>query len=105
MSGSAARPHCGLMACYLLHHRHEPDERGVVFASFNGHRSPLRHRPALASCCSGGLPPTGKRLEIKGMELVQVRDGKIVIDNLYYDAMTIRSWPLSRRSATAPQRR
>jgi steroid delta-isomerase-like uncharacterized protein len=35
------------------------------------------------------LPPTGKRLEIKGMELVQVRDGKIVIDNLYYDAMAI----------------
>ena len=35
------------------------------------------------------LPPTGKRLEIKGMELVQVRDGKIVIDNLYYDAMSL----------------
>jgi predicted ester cyclase len=35
------------------------------------------------------LPPTGKPLEIKGMELVQVRDGKIVIDNLYYDAMAI----------------
>jgi predicted ester cyclase len=35
------------------------------------------------------LPPTGKRLEIKGMELVQVRDGKIVIDNLYYDAMDV----------------
>ena len=35
------------------------------------------------------LPPTGKRLEIKGMELVVVRDGKIIIDNLYYDAMAI----------------
>jgi predicted ester cyclase len=35
------------------------------------------------------LPPSGKRLEIKGMELVQVRDGKIVVDNLYYDAMAI----------------
>ena len=35
------------------------------------------------------LPPTGKRLEIKGMELVQVRDGKIILDNLYYDAMAI----------------
>jgi steroid delta-isomerase-like uncharacterized protein len=31
------------------------------------------------------VPPTGKRLEIRGMELVQVRDGKIVVDNLYYD--------------------
>jgi steroid delta-isomerase-like uncharacterized protein len=35
------------------------------------------------------LPPTGKRLEIRGMELVEVRDGKIVIDNLYYDAMAV----------------
>ena len=33
------------------------------------------------------LPPTGKRVEIRGMELVQVRDGKIVVDNLYYDNM------------------
>ena len=31
------------------------------------------------------LPPTGKRIEIRGMELVQMRDGKIVVDNLYYD--------------------
>ena len=42
------------MHCYLLQHRHEPDECGVVFASFKGHRSPLRHRPTLASCRSGG---------------------------------------------------
>jgi hypothetical protein len=42
------------MACYLLHHRHEPDECGVVFASFKGHHSPLRHRPTLASCRTGG---------------------------------------------------
>jgi hypothetical protein len=42
------------MARYLLHHHHEPDECGVVFASFKGHESPLRHRPTLASCRSGG---------------------------------------------------
>ncbi len=35
------------------------------------------------------LAPTGKRLEIKGMELVQVRDGKIVVDNLYYDNLAV----------------
>jgi steroid delta-isomerase-like uncharacterized protein len=35
------------------------------------------------------LPPTGKRVEIRGMELVKVRDGKIVIDNLYYDNTAI----------------
>jgi steroid delta-isomerase-like uncharacterized protein len=34
------------------------------------------------------IPPTGKRVEIKGMEYVEVRDGKIVVDNLYYDFMS-----------------
>jgi len=42
------------MASYLLHHRHEPDECGVAFTSFKGHNSPLRHRPTLASCRTGG---------------------------------------------------
>jgi steroid delta-isomerase-like uncharacterized protein len=32
-------------------------------------------------------PATGGSVEIKGMELVEVRDGKIVVDNLYYDFM------------------
>ena len=30
-------------------------------------------------------PPTGKSVAIKGMEFVEVRDGRIVVDNLYYD--------------------
>jgi hypothetical protein len=42
------------MARYLLHHRHEPDECGVVFTSFKGYQSRLRHRPTFASCRSGG---------------------------------------------------
>jgi hypothetical protein len=42
------------MSKYLLHHHHEPPECGVVFASFKGHESPLRHQPALGSCVSGG---------------------------------------------------
>ena len=42
------------MARYLLHHRHEPEECGVVFASFKGHDSPLRHQTTLASCRTGG---------------------------------------------------
>ena len=42
------------MTRYLLEHRHEPQECGVVFASFKGHRSPLRHRSTLTSCRSGG---------------------------------------------------
>ena len=54
MSGWQRERHVGLMASYLLHHRHEPDECGVVFASFKGHASPLRHRPTLASCRTGG---------------------------------------------------
>ena len=39
---------------YLLLHQHEPDECGVVFTSFRGFESPLRHTPALASCRAGG---------------------------------------------------
>lgn len=39
---------------YLLQHRHEPRECGVVFASFKGFESPLRHEATLASCRSGG---------------------------------------------------
>ena len=42
------------MARYVLQHRHRPHECGVVFASFRGHASPLRHRSTLASCRSGG---------------------------------------------------
>jgi len=34
------------------------------------------------------IPATGERVEIKGMEYVEVRDGKIVVDNLYYDFLT-----------------
>ena len=54
MSGRRAQRHVGLMASYLLHHRHEPEQCGVVFASFKGHDSPLRHQPTLASCRTGG---------------------------------------------------
>jgi hypothetical protein len=42
------------MSRYVLEHHHEPSECGVVFASFKGHPSPLRHQATLASCRSGG---------------------------------------------------
>ena len=35
------------------------------------------------------VPPTGKRVEIRGMEFVQMRDRKIVVDNLYYDTTAV----------------
>jgi len=35
------------------------------------------------------LAPTGRRVEIKGMEIVRVLDGKIVVNNLYYDTMAV----------------
>ena len=34
-------------------------------------------------------PPTGKRIEAKGMELVQVRGGKLAVHHLYYDNMAV----------------
>jgi hypothetical protein len=42
------------MPSYLLWHRHEPVECRVAFAAWRGFVSPLRHRPALASCLTGG---------------------------------------------------
>jgi hypothetical protein len=42
------------MSRFVLHHRHEAHECGVVFASFRGLDSPLRRRRTLASCRSGG---------------------------------------------------
>ena len=41
------------MPRFLIHHRHEPQECGVVFAAFKGHDSALRHRLTLASCPFG----------------------------------------------------
>jgi steroid delta-isomerase-like uncharacterized protein len=35
------------------------------------------------------LRPTGKRVEVKGMEFVEVRNGKIVADNMYYDNLAV----------------
>jgi steroid delta-isomerase-like uncharacterized protein len=50
----------------------------------------------------GELPPTGRRVELRGMELVEVRDGKIVVDNLYYDNMAVMAQlGLVREGATA----
>ena len=42
------------MSRYLLQHSHLPRECGVVFKSFKGHDSPLRHQATLGSCRSGG---------------------------------------------------
>lgn len=35
------------------------------------------------------VPPTGKRLEVDGMEVVGLRDGKIVLNTLYYDMASV----------------
>ena len=50
----AEPPHPLAMSRYFLQHHHAPDECGVVFTSFKGHRSPLRHQMTLTSCRSGG---------------------------------------------------
>ena len=49
------------------------------------------------------LPATGTRVEMPGMEFVKVRDGKIVVDNLYYDNLAIAAqFGLLARPATMP---
>jgi len=35
------------------------------------------------------LAPTGMRVEVRGMEFCQVRDGKLIVDTLYYDNMAV----------------
>ena len=42
------------MPPFLLEHRHQPRECGVVFATWKGFDSPLRQKPALCSCRNGG---------------------------------------------------
>jgi hypothetical protein len=54
MSARARGGNTQSMDRYLLHHRHQPGECGIVFASFKGSETPLRHQAALASCPSGG---------------------------------------------------
>jgi hypothetical protein len=39
---------------FVLCHRHDPHECSTSFAAWKGHPSPLRHRPAHASCLFGG---------------------------------------------------
>ena len=54
MSARARGGNAWSMARYLLCHRHQPGECGIVFVSFKGTQSPLRHQAALASCPCGG---------------------------------------------------
>ena len=42
------------MARYGLHQRHEARLWGVAYAAFTGVAPPLRRRPVVASCLSGG---------------------------------------------------
>ena len=62
-------------------------EQGDAFAdewSFAG-----THSGPLLLPDGSELPATGKRVEVRGMELVEMRDGKVVVDNLYYDNLAV----------------
>lgn len=48
-----------------------------------------RHTGPLVLPDGTELPATGKQVEVRGMELVRVREGKIVVDNLYYDNLAV----------------
>ena len=54
------------MARYLLHTGTSPDLCGVVVAPFKGHQRPLRHRPALAWCRTGGHATGSRWMPIGG---------------------------------------
>jgi predicted ester cyclase len=62
-------------------------EQGDTFAdewTFAG-----THTGPLVMSDGTDVPPTGKRIEFKGMELVQVRDGKVVVHHSYRDNMAL----------------
>jgi predicted ester cyclase len=62
-------------------------EQGDAFAdewSFAG-----THAGPLLLPDGAELPATGKRVQLRGMELVRMRGDKIVVDNLYYDNLSI----------------
>jgi hypothetical protein len=42
------------MSRFFLHHTHTPSECRIVFASWKGVSSPLRHRVTVGSCAWGG---------------------------------------------------
>jgi hypothetical protein len=42
-----------LVPLFMLSHHHAADECGAAFAAWKGFDSPLRHKPALASCVEG----------------------------------------------------
>ena len=42
------------MPLFYLHHSHEPGECAAAFAAWRGFESPLRRRPAAATCLTGG---------------------------------------------------
>lgn len=54
MSAQPTAAHAGSVPRYLLQHRHEAHQCGVVFAAFKGHDSILRRQATVASCHSGG---------------------------------------------------
>jgi hypothetical protein len=45
---------CSFVPRFLIQHHHDPGECGVVYRSFSGSGSPLRHHSTLASCAFGG---------------------------------------------------
>ena len=54
MSARGARRDPRPVPEFVIHHRHDAAECGIVFASFRGVASPVRHRATLASCPCGG---------------------------------------------------
>jgi hypothetical protein len=53
MSGVWAGGDARVVSRFMLHHRHESRECGVVFASFKAFESPLRNRATVGSCDFG----------------------------------------------------
>jgi steroid delta-isomerase-like uncharacterized protein len=59
----------------------ETDDAVVVEGSFRGTMTGTLHSPA------GDIPPTGKSLDLKFVDIFRVKDGKVVSHHVYFDRM------------------
>ena len=59
----------------------ETDDTVVVEGSFRGTHTGVLHSPA------GDVPPTGKSLDLKFVDVFRVSDGKVVSHHVYFDRL------------------
>ena len=72
-----------------------PDREAIVYSAYDDMGIAARwtfagtHTAPLSLPDGRELAPTGMRIEIRGMEYCLMRDGKLVVNTLYYDNVAV----------------